>query len=75
MDKIVEAWVIQGERYTKRLSREELMAATFIAKPGASGEVYFGKDEYKVNALHLSSKPLDESKLPKAMEWELHNYE
>lgn len=73
--KIVEAWIVQNDVRKIKLTRDELMKTRFIAKSGQSGEVFFGKNETPVNALHLHSRQLEPDELPKAMEWELHNYE
>lgn len=73
--KIVEAWIVQNERFSHKLTLEQLKSMTFIAKPGQSGEVFFGPDELPVNALHLSSKPHKKEDLPHAEQFEMHNYE
>ena len=38
-DKVQEAWLIAYERHVEKLTREQLLKATFIATKGESGSV------------------------------------
>jgi hypothetical protein len=73
--KIADAWIVQKDRWTKRLTRKELVDATFIAKPGKSGEIFLGADEISVNHLQLFTRVLRDDELPKVEDFELYNYE
>ncbi len=66
-DKVEEAWIIHDERRVQRLSRGELVTATFMANPQNKGEILFGYDKTPTHAIALHTKPLQPEDLPVIM--------
>jgi hypothetical protein len=66
--KIVEAWLVRAERRTQRLSRAQLVDATFESTgDGSSGSMLFGADRLPANALALHSRPVQPAELPRIL--------
>ena len=70
-NKIQEAWIIEYERRTKKISREELLKLRFKAGAGGSGEILIGPNETPAQAISLHSKTLSPDDLPELLPEEL----
>ncbi len=70
-DKIQEAWLIEYERRTKKISRDDLLQLRFKAGAGGSGEVLVGPDETPAQAISLHSKTLSPEELPQLLPEEI----
>lgn len=62
--KVVEAWVIRGERRTDKFPASELAALTFSASSQAHGGVLLGDGKIKANAIALSTRPIKPEEIP-----------
>ncbi len=61
---VQEAWLVYGDRRVKKVGRDELKDATFIASEQRKGEILFGKAEAPTNAFMLHTKPVSRKDLP-----------
>lgn len=68
--KLVEGWVIRGERRTEKIPWSELEKMTFTASSQAKGSVTLGDKKYVVGALALHSRPIKDEELPKVLDEE-----
>ncbi len=63
-DKLVEAYIIRGERRTEKLTRAELETTYFTASAQAKGGVLIGDKKRRANSLALHTRALDPKELP-----------
>ncbi|MEZ4358873.1 MAG: hypothetical protein R3B48_01745 [Kofleriaceae bacterium] len=61
---VTQAWVVRDERRQEVLEAAELANATFEAAPQAHGEVLFGAQKLRAQAIALHHKPLTRADLP-----------
>lgn len=70
---IKEAWLVHKDKFVKRVDREELLTATFIAGQRRSGQILFGDDKIPTSAIALSSQRIAASDIPKPEPHEIHD--
>jgi hypothetical protein len=70
---VAEGWVIHRDRRVRRLSRDQLLGATFVASPGISGEILLGDGAIPTSALALHSRPVAAGDLPTIEPHEQHD--
>lgn len=62
--RIKEAWVIHDHRRRQRLSREQLVNATFVANSQRRGIILFGDKKFPTKALALHTSEISKDALP-----------
>ncbi len=70
-DNVQELWLIAYERRIKKLSRTELLTATFSAGEAGSGEILVGETNTATHAISLHSKPVPPEDMPVLLPEEL----
>ncbi|MBA3540666.1 MAG: hypothetical protein H0T79_13730 [Deltaproteobacteria bacterium] len=68
--KIVEAWVVNGERRREKISAAELEKLTFSAGSQAKGGVLMGDKKLLANAITIFTRELKPEDLPKILDEE-----
>jgi hypothetical protein len=63
--KIVEGWVIRGDRREEKIPWSELSKMTFSASSQASGGVLIGDQKLKANVIALHTRAVKPDELPK----------
>ena len=69
---IKEAWLVHRDKFVKRIDRDELMNATFVAGKRRSGRILFGDDKIETSAIALSSERIAASDIPRPLPHEIH---
>jgi hypothetical protein len=62
--KIVEGWVIRGERRKEKLAWADLEKMTFSASSQAKGGVSLGDQHIQANSIALHTRPIKDAELP-----------
>jgi hypothetical protein len=62
--KLVEGWVIRGERRKEKLAWADLSKMTFTASSQAKGGVSLGDQHIVANAIALHTRPIKDAELP-----------
>ncbi len=70
---VQEAWIVQRNERVRRLTRTEIENATFIAEPQKSGQILFGNERIRANAIMLHSTPVKQEDLPKILPHERYD--
>ncbi len=65
--KIVEGWVVRGERRREKLTRAQLEHATFISSEQARGEILIGDEKLPAQVLALHSREIQLAELPQVL--------
>jgi hypothetical protein len=65
--RIVEAWIVRGQRRVEKISGRALAEATFEASPQARGQILVGDRRVPANALALHTRHLRRAELPKIL--------
>lgn len=69
---VKEAWLVHQNKFVKRITRDELDDAVFVAGERRSGQILFGDDKIPTNAIALSSQRIAKSDIPKPEPHEIH---
>ena len=70
---VKEAWLVHKDKFVKRIARQELVSATFVAAERKGGEILFGADKIPTNAIALSSQTVAAKDIPKPEPHEIHD--
>jgi hypothetical protein len=67
ISKVVEGWVIRGERRHEKLSAAELATITFTAGAQAKGVVTLGEQQLVANVIALHTRAIAATELPEVL--------
>ena len=62
--KVVEMWVVRGERRAEKFSKDELATLTFRAGAQAKGGVLLGEKKLRTNAIALHTRAIKPDEIP-----------
>jgi hypothetical protein len=69
---VKEAWLVHQNKFVKRITRDELVDAVFVAGQRRGGEIVFGDDKIPTNVIALSSQRIAASDIPRPEPHEIH---
>jgi hypothetical protein len=72
-DEIKEAWLINSDRRIKRIGRDDLMVATFLAGERKGGRILFGREDVETSAISLHTRRISPNELPVIRDYEKHD--
>ncbi|MCX5748214.1 MAG: hypothetical protein NT062_37625 [Proteobacteria bacterium] len=68
--KVVEAWIVNGERRREKISAADLKTMSFSAGAQAKGGVLMGDKKIQANAITMFSRAIKPDELPKILDEE-----